>query len=64
MDLKKTFDCVPRKVIWWAMKVVEILEWIITLVKATHNNAKNRVRLDCEYSDVFQLILVFTRVQS
>ena len=55
VDLEKAFDRVPRKVIWWAMRVVKIPEWIITLVKAMYDNARSRVRVDCEYSDVFSV---------
>ena len=55
VDLEKAFDRVPRKVIWWAMRVVKILEWIITLVKAMYGNARSRVRVDCEYSDRFSV---------
>ena len=54
MDLEKTFDCV-LKVIWCARGVAEIPEWIITLVKSMYNNAKSRVRVDCEYSNVFSV---------
>ena len=55
VDLEKAFDRVPRKVIWWTMRVVKIPEWIITLVKAMYDNARSRVRVDCEYSDVFSV---------
>ena len=54
VDLEKAFNRAPRKVIWWAMRVVKIPEWIITLVKAMYN-ARSRVRVDCEYSDVFSV---------
>ena len=37
VDLEKAFDRVPRKVIWWAMRVAKIPEWIITLVKAMYD---------------------------
>ena len=57
VDLEKAFDRVPRKVIWWAMRVVKIPEWIITLVKAMYVNARSRVKVDCEYSDVFSVIV-------
>ena len=41
VDLEKAFDRVPRKVIWWAMRVAKIPEWM--------------VRVDCEYSNVFSV---------
>ena len=53
VDLKKGFHSVPRKVMWWAMKVMDISEWIITLVKATYGNVKSKDRVDCECNNVF-----------
>ena len=29
VDLGKAFDCIPHKVIWWAMHKVVIEEWIV-----------------------------------
>ena len=52
VDLEKAFDRVPRKVIWWAMRVVKIPDWIITLVKAMYD-VRSRVRVDCEYAMCF-----------
>ena len=37
------------------MRVAEIPEWIITLVKAMYDNAKSRVRVDCEHSNLFSV---------
>ena len=54
-DLEKAFDSVSRKVMWWAMIVVGMSEWIMTLIKAMYSNSKARFRVDCEYSDVFSV---------
>ena len=62
VDLEKAFDRVPRKVIWWAMRVVKIPDWIITLVKAMYD-VRSRVRVDCEYAMCFRSMLVYIRVQ-
>ena len=40
VDLEKAFDCVPRKVIWWAMRKLGIEEWIVRFVQAMYNNTK------------------------
>ena len=32
VDLEKAFDCVPRKVIWWALIKLGVDEWIVWLV--------------------------------
>ena len=33
VELKKAFDRVPRKVLWWALRKVGIPEWIVRLVQ-------------------------------
>ena len=33
IDLEKTFDTVPGKVLWWAMYIVCVREWIIVIVQ-------------------------------
>ena len=39
VDLKKTFDRVPRKVIWWALRKLGVEEWIVRLVQVMYTNA-------------------------
>ena len=53
IDLEKAFDRVPRKVLWWSMRVVGVPEWIINIVKSLYADAKSRVRVDGEFSDEF-----------
>ena len=53
VDLEKAFDRVPRKVLWWAMRMVGVEEWIVRLVQAMYNNARSRVRVGSEYSEEF-----------
>ena len=36
IDLEKAFDCVPRKVIWWAMRKPEVDEWAIRVIEGMH----------------------------
>ena len=33
VDLEKAFDCVPRKVIWWAMRKLGVEVWLVRLVQ-------------------------------
>ena len=54
IDLEKAFDRVPRKVIWWAMRVVGVPEWIV-IVQAMCNSAKSKVRMNGSYSDEFKV---------
>ena len=34
VDLKKAFDRVPRKVIWWALRKLGVEEWIDRLAQS------------------------------
>ena len=52
--LEKAFDPVPRKVLWWAMRV-GVEEWVILAVKAMHKNAKFCVRLNGQFIDKFSI---------
>ena len=54
VDLKKAFDQVPRKVIWWVMQKLGLEEWIVQFAQAMCNNTKNEVRVINTYSDEFR----------
>ena len=43
VDLEKTFDRVPRKLIWWAMKKLDVDEWTVKLVQGMYENVQSRV---------------------
>ena len=51
VDLEKSLDRVPRKVLWWAMRRVGVEKWVIRAVKAMYENAKSRVCLNGQFSD-------------
>ena len=51
VDLKKAFDRVPRKVLWWAMCKLGIDECIIRTVQAMYCNAQSKVRVGSCYSE-------------
>ena len=51
-DLKKAFDQVPRKVIWWALRTLGVDEWIVRLI---HSNARSCVRVGDGYSEEFEV---------
>ena len=55
VDLEKAFDRVPRKVLWCAMKIVGVEEWVIRAVKAIYENAKSCVRVNGQFSDEFNI---------
>ena len=52
-DLKKAFDIVPRKVIWWVMQKLSIEEWKIWFIQAMNANAASSVRMNNTCSEKF-----------
>ena len=55
VDLEKAFDCVPRKVLWWALKKVGLDEWLIRTIQAMYTNAKSSVRINGQFSSWFDV---------
>ena len=41
VNLEKTFERVPRKVIWWALRKLGVEEWIVQLVQGMYANARS-----------------------
>ena len=41
LDLEKAFDCVPRKVIWWAMRKLGVEEWANRVIQDMYKDAKS-----------------------
>ena len=55
INLEKAFDRVPRKVLWWEMRFVDVPEWIVVIDQAIYNGAKSKARVDGSYSDEFEV---------
>ena len=55
VDLEKAFDCVPRKVIWRALRKLGVEEWIVRLVQGMYANARSRVRVGKGFSKEFEV---------
>ena len=55
VDLEKAFDCVPRKVIWWALRKLGVEEWIVLLVQGMYTNARSRVHVGAGFSKEFEV---------
>ena len=55
VDLEKVFDCVPRKVIWWALRKLGVEEWIVWLVQGMYANAWSRVHGGDGFSQEFEV---------
>ena len=51
VDLEKAFNRVPQKVLWWAVRVVGVPEWIVVIVQVMYSDAKSKIRGNGSYSD-------------
>jgi hypothetical protein len=41
VDLEKAFDRVPRKVLWWALRSLDVEEWAVKIIQAMYNNVRS-----------------------
>ena len=48
INLEKVCDRVPCKVLWWAMCVVAVVEWIV-IVQAIYNGATSKISINGSY---------------
>ena len=46
VDLEKAFDRVPREVVWWTLRHLDVDEWIVSVIKAMNDDASTRVGLN------------------
>src|SRR5271163_2891331 len=53
VDLEKAFDRVPKDVLWWALRVVEVEEWTIKIIQSMYEGVKTAVRIDGGESEEF-----------
>ena len=44
IDLKKTYDKIPRNVMWWALDKHKVPSKYVTLIKDMYNNGVTSVR--------------------
>ncbi|XP_048001352.1 protein CBFA2T1 [Leguminivora glycinivorella] len=44
LDLQKAFDCVPRQVIWWALKEKNVPQNYIDIIRDMYHNSESIVR--------------------
>ena len=61
VDLEKTFDRVPRKVIWRALRKLGVEEWIVQLGQEMYANVGSRVRVCEGFSQEFEVKVGSTR---
>ena len=62
VDLKKTFDRIPRKVHLWSMRKLDVHEWIVSTAQAMYENARSKVCVSSKYSSKFNERLGYMKV--
>src|SRR5207244_4086203 len=55
IDLEKAFDRVPREVLWWALREVEVEEWLIKVIQSLYEGATTSVKLRSGESQPFEV---------
>ena len=62
VDLEKGFDRAPRKVLWWALRVAGVPEWLVKatislvkVVQAMYVCARSRKCVSSSFSEVFEI---------
>src|SRR5437870_8024431 len=53
--LEKAFDRVPREVLWWALREVEVEEWLINVIQSLYEEATTSVKLRSGESQPFEV---------
>ena len=56
-DLEKSFDRVPRRILWWAMRKLRIDGQNIQIVKYMYDNAHWKVRITNSYSNPINVLV-------
>ena len=55
VDLEKAFDRVPREVLWWALRKMNVPEQLLEVIKAMYNHAKTAVRTQNGIREEFEV---------
>ena len=54
-DLEKAFDRVLRKVLWSAIRVDGVSEWLVKVVQAMYVGARSRTHVNSSFSQEFEV---------
>ena len=46
VDLERAFDWVPLCVVWWALRYMDVDEWIVSVMKAMYEMDSTKVRMN------------------
>ena len=50
VDLEKAFDTVPRNTVWWALKRMNVPEWLVQAIKCTYDRSLSFVKINGQFS--------------
>ena len=51
--LEETFDRVPRKVLWGALRGLGVDKWVVPVIQGMYHNARRRVQVNAQYNEEF-----------
>ena len=55
VDLEINFDRVPRKVLWWALRVDGVPEWLLKVVQAMYVGVRSKTHVNSSFSKEFEV---------
>lgn len=55
VDLEKAFDRVPREVVWWALRLLGVEEWLVSVIMAMYEDVKTSVKVKGGESAAFEV---------
>jgi len=55
VDLEKAFDRVPREVVWWALRLLGVEEWIVKVIQSMYTGATTAVKINNSESSEFEV---------
>ena len=61
--LEKAFSRVPRKVLWWALHVIGVPEWLVKVVQAMYVGARRKTYANTSFSEDLKVKVGCTRGQ-
>jgi len=55
VDLEKAFDRVPREILWWSLRQLNVDEGLIAVIKSMYDNVTTAVKVKGQVSEEFQV---------
>jgi len=46
MDLEKAFDRMPREVVWWSLRKLEVEDWLVKGVVTMYDNGRTLMNIN------------------